>query len=500
MNPNQDIHQANQRFLKTEDPLFWENGASTLRAVTADSDDDLLDEEDLRELREMRAQLAEIPDASQSTLSTQQTPDKWEASGHDAIGTNAFREYIAGESELSKVFRNSGLYSVVDEKFTVADHINLTAGQIVALGGDFYGVPDKPICFAKGATEERLQKNRMRRFEAAYASLEKAPSNEVKDLIGIIAGEKEIIQKAFKAGKKPNIALKSGDLSRNFHYSRISRYTFFPYPFLFNRYADLAVMNFDHFMDEARIAYAAGHAVALKTAAKAGRDNDIKGLIRAFCQELFACHFLTDLFASGHMRTPRKALMDYVEAYRLRGGLPIKGAGIVAGFLAKKMHDEDNQRGLRVENDYAEWDAYGDKCFYNDDNENNAAQAQQAVISSLKEVHRVYGGEEPTNDYLAWLPKILDEENDLPLFVVEDGVLKLRDEDGHGHSPNWNPVTTFYRLLRGQHQLTPEEEAELQQEVNEIVEEENALVVQQPAVANEVPEEKPGRRVSCRIL
>ena len=50
-------------------------------------------------------------------------------------------------------------------------------------------------------------------------------------------------------------------------------------------------------------AYSAGHRVAIKYAAQNKGDRD--GLSRALAMNACASHFLSDLFAPGHLRTPR---------------------------------------------------------------------------------------------------------------------------------------------------------------------------------------------------
>lgn len=66
-------------------------------------------------------------------------------------------------------------------------------------------------------------------------------------------------------------------------------------------YLELAEINWDHFGDDALTAYSAGHEVALS---KAYNGN----LERAYTMNAFADHFLEDLFAAGHVRTPRRLL------------------------------------------------------------------------------------------------------------------------------------------------------------------------------------------------
>ena len=76
-------------------------------------------------------------------------------------------------------------------------------------------------------------------------------------------------------------------------------------PIHFGRMMKLAVRNFDHFQPFAREAYEIGHELAMEKAREASHTNkehQIEIAHEAYSIEAFACHFLTDSFASGHMR------------------------------------------------------------------------------------------------------------------------------------------------------------------------------------------------------
>jgi hypothetical protein len=61
--------------------------------------------------------------------------------------------------------------------------------------------------------------------------------------------------------------------------------------------------NVDHFGEEARLVYNAGHSLAI--------DYAVKGeLSKALAINGFADHFLQDSFAAGHLRVPRAKLME----------------------------------------------------------------------------------------------------------------------------------------------------------------------------------------------
>ncbi len=102
-------------------------------------------------------------------------------------------------------------------------------------------------------------------------------------------------------------------------------------------YAMLAKENQDHFAPRSWARYAQHHAEALKLALERNLDA-------ALVRNAFADHFLTDAFASGHLRVPRDALLG------LAGALP-----------TRTMHDEENVHGLWVQSASGfVWRAYGD--------------------------------------------------------------------------------------------------------------------------------------------
>ncbi|MBN1210558.1 MAG: hypothetical protein JXB05_37235 [Myxococcaceae bacterium] len=102
-------------------------------------------------------------------------------------------------------------------------------------------------------------------------------------------------------------------------------------------YAMLANENQDHFAPRSWARYARHHADALRLALD-------KNLDAALLCNAFADHFLTDAFASGHLRVPRDGLVG------LSGALP-----------TRKMHDEENVYGLWVQSASGfVWRAYGD--------------------------------------------------------------------------------------------------------------------------------------------
>ncbi len=118
-------------------------------------------------------------------------------------------------------------------------------------------------------------------------------------------------------------------------------------------YVSLALGNWDHFMPMSYRIWQRFHSSALRLARKYASNSkrgpafkrgvDANGrtktlifnlqksdLAKALFLEAYACHFLEDCFASGHLRTPRLLFGRDVDALR-----------------SKYMHDEDNE--LRLE-------------------------------------------------------------------------------------------------------------------------------------------------------
>lgn len=257
----------------------------------------------------------------------------------------------------------------------------LAFGEIVALGGDFYAHLDDAAA---------------RAFEWAWPSLEgfrgwlantsgdyRRPTlavdsvDEARYLLGIIVQDKDTSR-----GTAGEFAVLAFDTVLSNFPAR--------------RYLALASQNFCHFaavpapggandVDALRL-YRAYHMRALQEAAAAGETSDqAAALKRALVTDAFGCHFLTDLFASGHMRVPRRQLAERYGI--LRGSLKMSMA----------MHGEDNVRGLWCSTRGATaggprvvWRAYGDGSLRKEEARVHLRQVQEAVRRSAAEVFAAY--------------------------------------------------------------------------------------------------------------
>lgn len=79
------------------------------------------------------------------------------------------------------------------------------------------------------------------------------------------------------------------------------------------RFIDLALTNVTHFAagGDALATWRSHHQRALQAALEAGLSGNASNFQQAQATEAFGQHFLTDMFSGGHVRTPRRAIMDY---------------------------------------------------------------------------------------------------------------------------------------------------------------------------------------------
>jgi hypothetical protein len=84
--------------------------------------------------------------------------------------------------------------------------------------------------------------------------------------------------------------------------------------------------------------YSSWHSAALVDAFDAGEQSDDKIWQRAISKEGFACHFLTDIFSAGHVRTPRIAMRNWYGQH-----FPDSIDRFVK-YMAKFIYDDLNKR------------------------------------------------------------------------------------------------------------------------------------------------------------
>jgi hypothetical protein len=334
--------------------------------------------------------------------------------------------------------------------------LRLTYGQIIGLAGDFYGDPDNPVCTAE---------NSMAQFQKNFDQLKNSP-DQIREILEI-ANEYEFepIKTAVRQNNPPSgvyanmppvkIPIIIWILGTKFEVelpisaedSKFMALTLLDY-LPFSRYVHLAATNLDHFGQDAMTCYNAGHQLAQQLAVDAKGSRD--GLMAAYAINAFADHFLTDLFAAGHMRTPRGKLYEY----------PLLAE--VTGLCAKAMHDEDNKFGLWVENDNGDkWVAYGDARYRDQWNAANRMIMKGALQQSMNDVWEAFQNKRTSDStrVSGYLPKLIREISDpataqrcrddpnnwAPLFWwnPDDKYIYKRKENKDIHDRNYAWVTSF---------------------------------------------------------
>lgn len=327
----------------------------------------------------------------------------------------------------------------------------LTYGQLIALGGDFYGVVGAPI---STATEPG------KAFIDAWNSLVTADDAEVKAILAIMDEEIAAVEKAQADGQEPSTAYHELGDKLSARWNRLTGGGSVVSDFLPpGRYLQLSSENWDHFNTFAVTAYTVGHDNATYLASLAAEQpEDVQDayLEEAYAMNAFADHFLTDLFSAGHVRAPRKALTDILSNWHAMAG----GAG---GLLTRSMHDEDGEHGLNVINaNKTRWKAYGDKKLLDSCSVDNRRQVVAAVQASADDVWEAFRGGKHQRSALTYIPDLQAAQsvstwnNPSPLFRIESDrpgqVYRRRDmanREDFTWTNDWNPLDTLLELYGG---------------------------------------------------
>ncbi|EKD73228.1 MAG: hypothetical protein ACD_45C00396G0006 [uncultured bacterium] len=363
-------------------------------------------------------------------------------------------EHIAAGSKVKLHFTADDA-GQVNPSLSLPNGLNLTYGEMVSLG-DFYGIVGQPISSGPSDNERKS------RFTTAFNTFAKAPAAvaEMPKILTILHGEQKALDDGMQRGEKPEdiYAKISGDNNRQFNCVTGGSCAPSVWWMIPGRYLQLAQKDFDHFSENAWIAYQTGHQVAIETALAAHESHDVQKLQLAYAMNAFACHFLSDRFASGHIRTPRAELPASVTP------------SIVGSLLSLFMHYEENEHGLHVNNLRGDhWGAYGDHYYYDSISDENRALLRESLQESADQVFAAYQqGNAPTEDNVAkWLPFASNDPSDIaPLFYwdSETHTLYRRTDianvyDRHWTS-NWWGWTTLIMLAQ-QRGLPTESQAQL---------------------------------------
>ncbi|KAJ7153772.1 hypothetical protein C8R46DRAFT_912225 [Mycena filopes] len=260
----------------------------------------------------------------------------------------------------------------------------VTYGLIVALAGDFYGNYTHLV-----GDVEQISDKWVSNPESSIAlgvKLAETLSNDTEKYLAYVLQtmkkeEDEVRTRIAKGEDVAQVYASFGDRYDK-EYNSDTRPVYSP----IGAYAWIALCNWDHFGQDAYNAYSAVHTAALRKAKEAhdaGPSQADRILAEAYFLEAYAQHFLTDLFSSGHLRTPRRVLHR-----NLLGDDPEEGIEpYPADRCAQMMHDEDCANGLWVRNARGDaWATYGDKQLWSGKSNQNMRQAVKAAQAGVDEV------------------------------------------------------------------------------------------------------------------
>jgi hypothetical protein len=370
--------------------------------------------------------------------------------GHPSVKFEGGEHMAIGDSVLLRFGGEPGIRAG-DQKLVLPNGLELTYGQIVALGGDFYGIVGSPI------SDGRTAQERIDRFTNAFDSLARADVavDEATKILAVMGEEIERVRAAIGAGgmASAEYAKLADKLSEQWNQITGGGWLVKPWvpP---GRYLMLAGENWDHFGQHAVLAYQAGHAAALQQATKAGESEDPRlALMLAYAMNAFADHYLSDLFSSGHLRTPRKELYRNVTPSE------------VGSLLSRYMHDEDCHWGLIVTNGSKgqRWHAYGDKRYFDAVNFDNMAKVNAALQMSVDEIFQAcQTGKEPDPGSYQALALVVPDLKRVqsafdtaghisPLFVWDGATVLRRNDinnlDDFSWTADWVGVATLTKLI-----------------------------------------------------
>ena len=308
---------------------------------------------------------AEVP--SLKTLDVQSMgqghyPLKFESPEHNSLGASVLLSTPTGQL--------TGDQLVVKTLQTKSGTVNLSFADMIWLSGDFIGEP-KLIIGLSADPATTLKKNLAgyEKYKDYLPAIKQVFADMLIDTdVNIQAGQALEVPDDYNYrynaatggwGGALGAVLKSG------------------------LYLKMAAYNYDHFGENAIKTYVAAHSMALDLASKSSTAAELSN---AYFVEGYADHFLTDLFAAGHLRTPRAEVVQYCS--NLPQGL--------SSFLTKLMHDQDGTTGLNIVNGQGEtWFGAGDNHYYTEANRTNRERAIRTLQQSVDQIYAAYQTRNP---------------------------------------------------------------------------------------------------------
>lgn len=313
--------------------------------------------------------------------------------------------------------------------FQLSNGLKISYGELIAFG-DLYGV--EPISHGTSPAE------RKQRFISAFQSFANDPNalQEAHNILAIMHDEEKMINDALAKGEDVRDVYKKigSDISRRLNCATGGGCDEDTWWMNQGRYLTLAEKNFDHFGNDAWIAYETGHQAAIDVAISAHLTHDQHRLALAYAMNAFACHFLSDRFSAGHIRTPRYELAEHTT--------PNVTGNLLAGF----MHNEENAAGVHVHNQRGDqWVSYGDRQYLSTENSQNRFLLNTTLQDSARQIFIAYqSGIAPQDDTKNILPIANESANQAnldisPLFYwdADKKVLMRREDLSNPYDRHW---------------------------------------------------------------
>lgn len=353
-----------------------------------------------------------------------------------ALADNRKNSFTSGEhvsiGDAVKIYFNDNDKGQAGATLHLPNGFTLTYGDLVSFG-DFYGTVSEPIAY--GQTDAERKKRFLNAFDLFATKTELM--DETRQILEVVHEEQQMLAEGMKRGEKPeDIYKKRGSEStRKINCITGGGCSTSTWWLSAGRSLSLTTDNYDHFGNNAIIAYQTGHQVAIEEAIAASQTRDVKRLEVAYAMNAFACHFLTDRFAAGHIRTPRQELASRVTP------------STVGTLLAGIMHNEESPVGIHVHNGRGDrWQAYGDKSYYEGKNAMHKKILHEAMQLSANQIYLAYQqGFAPSHDSVLDLIPHADEVKNAsaqdisPLFYWDDKAKKLmrRSDLANLYDRNW---------------------------------------------------------------
>jgi hypothetical protein len=326
--------------------------------------------------------------------------------------------------------------------FPLATNLKISVRDYGKLTATYFGSfeMNDNICMAY-TTEEKKQA-----FRNKFNSVLKLDKEKITKLVN----KQYVIESRVRdcyGRQKPNISICVETNTNATFLSHISKAIFLPFQCLNPFVADQTKYNLDEFGLEAKENYSICHQIAIETAMDGNKTRDINLFFKAMAQEIFACRYLLKLFDVGHIRTPRKSIYEYIR--HKCSGLSPSTIIIMAGLLAKAMHDEECNTGLEVANKTRlPWVAKEDECYCNPDAKITSNEASSAIKAGLFNIYRVFNGEAQTDlTALSYLPEPTKNAH-APLFMDKSVRKEIHNTACHVYVNDWDPVKVLTNLYK----------------------------------------------------